>query len=149
MSDRYSRWSHEGAPSGEEAARIQAGIDRTLRETVAHRPYSPGEMPSSGRVTVVGAPTVVGGAERGWVDSRPLTTPLTGHAERVVGAMIDQAFPPSSSPDTWKSRSAAKTGLERKGLHTNRISSRAFLSTFAGVSFYYTILLACCQQFLQ
>lgn len=79
--------------SGEELRQVQRGIDQTLRQTVAHKPYSPGEMPISATVSVVGAPTVVGG-ERGWVDARPLTTPLTGFAERTVGAMVDQAFPP-------------------------------------------------------
>ena len=86
----------EGGPTGDEFRRIMAGIDQTLRATVAHRPYSPGELPSSGTVTVVGAPTVVDGAQRGWIEARPLEPPLKpgSMADRAVGGMVDAAFPP-------------------------------------------------------
>ncbi len=94
--------------SGEELRQVQRGIDQTLRQTVAHKPYSPGEMPSSGTVTVVGAPTVVGG-ERGWVDSRPLGPPLTGHAERVGDGR--SSFPSGTSGEAGTDKGAVASAL--------------------------------------
>jgi hypothetical protein len=90
----------EGGPVGDELARVQRGIDECLRQTVRHRPYSPGELPSSGTVTVVGAPTVTESGQltgRGWIEARPLEPPLKpgSMADRAVGGMVDAAFPPS------------------------------------------------------
>lgn len=100
---------------------LQRQIDRTMAETIAHPPYSPGEMPASETVRVGGAVTVVETpATRGWVDSRPLEPPLRpgSFAERTVGAMIDQAFPPSPAEklDRIKAELRALTPAQRAQL---------------------------------
>jgi hypothetical protein len=76
--------------SGDELRRIQRGIDQTMRETIAHRPYSPGEMPASETVRVAGAPVVRG---TGWQTERELELPVKpgSFLDRVVGGVIDNA----------------------------------------------------------
>jgi hypothetical protein len=81
-----------------DAARIQRGIDATMRAVVADR-YNPVLRKPSPTVTVVGAAPVITAGERGtgWVEPRPIASPMPkgSFLEGVVGAMIDRALGPA------------------------------------------------------
>jgi hypothetical protein len=75
-------------PQGEELARIQRGIDQTIRAVAADR-YNPTALPRSETVTVVGAPKVAGEPDRGWQREQPITSPPGQSAiERLVNAAL-------------------------------------------------------------
>jgi hypothetical protein len=97
---RYDRWSHDGAPQGEELARIQRGIDQTIRAIAADR-YNPTALPRAPTVTVVGAPTV---------GERPLTSPMPNGSfiEGVIGGMIDHALGPALPQEAMRARLRAQ-----------------------------------------
>ena len=85
-----------------DAARIQRGIDATMRAVVADR-YNPAHRKPSPTVRVVGAAPVTAEAplapERGtgWAEPRPIESPMPkgSFVEGVVGRMIDNALGPA------------------------------------------------------
>ena len=86
---RYDRWSHADTPSGDELARINKGINDTMRAIISDRYNPTNSLPRSGAVTVVGAPKVETAGERGWAEQRPLTSPPGQDAiERLVNAEL-------------------------------------------------------------
>ncbi len=91
---RYDRWSHDGAPTGADLARIQRGIDATMRDVVRrdarHNPQAvgnPQRVAPAGASQVVDTPTPQG-VGSGWAPFRPLESPPGQDAiERIANAL--------------------------------------------------------------
>jgi len=97
MTNRFDRWSHEGAPSAEENARIQRGIAATMREVLRHDLKNPVTgYGSTGKVSVANAPTVVDAdAPKGWAKEVPIALPPGQDAiERLVNAALPHGVLP-------------------------------------------------------
>jgi hypothetical protein len=112
---RYDRWGRAEMPEGEALRRIQRGINETMAAVVVDR-YNPvTSLPSAGTVTLPNAPEVTDvpststprRSDRDTIDLR--TRP--SYADRVVGAMIDEAFPPP--PPTMAARIARLSPEQR------------------------------------
>jgi hypothetical protein len=97
--NRYDRWSHDGAPSGDDARRIQEGINAAMRETIKNPP-NPNALRRPEKVGVANAPRVVDADEpkrgTGWQEEKPLEPVVKPGSmeERVMSNLIDQALPP-------------------------------------------------------
>jgi hypothetical protein len=82
------------AGEAEDAARISAGIDATMREVIASARHNPNRIDAPAKVGVAGAVLVVAGAPlagrgTGWAEPRPMAGPPGQEAiERLVKAAL-------------------------------------------------------------
>lgn len=86
-----------------DAARIQRGIDATMRGVIADR-YDPTRREPAPTVTVAGAMRMKDGGELniiprsgGWAEPRPIESPVPkgSFVEGVIGGMIDRTLGPA------------------------------------------------------
>jgi hypothetical protein len=92
---RYDRFSYADMPEGAELARIQRGINDTMRAIVTDRYNPANSLPPSPTVTVVGATEAKTafepGGGRGWAEPRPITSPP---GQEAIERLVNAALPP-------------------------------------------------------
>jgi hypothetical protein len=104
--NRYDRWSHDGAPSGDDARRIQEGINAAMRETIKNPP-NPNRLNTPQTVRVANAPVVTSVPEgRGFIEPKPLESPSAkgSQVNDVIAGLADKFLGPATpgKPDENK-----------------------------------------------
>jgi hypothetical protein len=91
----------------DDRARLQAGIDATMRQSIAERAYNPVQREAMPKVGVMGAPLVTAGAPlvrgTGWSEPRPLALPP---GQDVIERLVNAAQPHGSESPLRRPREA-------------------------------------------